>query len=365
MKHLVGYFTASLSSSIFLILLLSACAIQPKKWVPPAMPTMEGIYKENNLLQTSERIDLKGWSGPEDIATDSLGNLYCGVHVSKTDFTDGRVLKITPEGEVSTFCNTESWVTGLHFDGTGNLIACDSKRGLISIDPHGELTVLADADENGRPFLIPNDVDISEDGMIYFSNTSSKYRFSTKNARKIILESTPDGGLYQYNPRTKSVTTLIDSSYFGNGVAVSQHGDFVLMADLTKYRVLKYHLEGTQKGKTELFLDNLPGFPNGISRRKDGSFWLGFTTIRNKALDKIHPSSFKKKIVFGLPRWMQPKQQAYGMFMHVNSEGKVLKTYFDPSGDYISEVSSIEEKDGYLYLGGDLINYIGKYKLNE
>jgi len=349
----------------FAFISLQSCNIQPRAFTPSPMPELNGVLTTNNFLNTAERINLEGWYGPEDIATDSVGNLYCGVHASKTDFSLGRILKIDLNGKVSTFCNTESWVTGLHFDKHENLIACDVERGLISVNPQGEITVLADRDENGNRFLIPNDVDIASDGMIYFTNSSSKYNFSLDNVRKIILESKPDGGLYKYNPLTKSVTTLIDSTFFGNGVAVSQNDDFVLMADLAKYRVLKYHLKGDRKGQVDIFLENLPGFPNGISRRKDGSFWLGFSTIRDNTLDKIHPKPKIKKLVYGLPKWMQPKQKKFGMMMHISETAEILKTFYDTSGKFVSEVSSIEENNGVLFLGGDLIDYVAKYKLIE
>ncbi|MEO1519059.1 MAG: SMP-30/gluconolactonase/LRE family protein [Bacteroidota bacterium] len=344
---------------------VQSCSIKPLAWQPQPMPKWEGALTPNEALQATEWIDLEGWYGPEDIVVDSVGNLYCGVHVSPNNFNDGRILKITPSGEITTFCETGSWVTGMHLDARGNLIAGDTKRGLIRVNPQGEPTVLASEDERGRPLKMVNDVDIDDAGMIYFSNTSARFHFSQKVARRIIIETIPDGGLYRYNPYDQSVTTLIDSSFFGNGVAVSQRGDFVLMVDLTKYRVLKYHLHGPDKGKVEVFLDNLPGFPNGISRRKDGSFWLGFSTVRDEMLDKIHPRPFLKKVVFGLPRWMQPKQRAFGMVMHVSEEGEILQTYFDPTGEKVSEASSIEEADGYLYLGGDLIDHIGKFRLEE
>jgi len=83
----------------------------------------------------------------------------------------------------------------------------------------------------------------------------------------------PDRGLYAYNPETKKVKTLIEGSFFANRVAVSQNDDFVLLVELTKYRVLKYWLKGAQEGQITVFNDNHPGPPNGISRRKDGSFW--------------------------------------------------------------------------------------------
>lgn len=345
--------------------LLQSCTLQPLAWTPPMKPALTGVLTENELLQSTEWIDLNGWYGPEDIETDKYGNIYTGVHVAKTDFSDGRILKIDTLGNITTYCNTGSWLGGMEFDKNGNLIVMDHKRGLISVNPKGEITILASEDENGNKFLIPNDVDIASNGMIYFSNTSSKYKFSRKNARRILLETKPDGGLYSYNPKTKQVKTLIDSSFFGNGVAVSQNDKFVLMVDLTKYRIVRYWLKGDKKGRTDVFMNNLPGLPNGISRRTDGSFWLGFTTKRDDLLDKIQPKKGMKKLLLGIPLWMQPKQKPFGIIMHISENGEILKTYYDTSGEIVSEASSVEEHKGYLYLGGDLTDHIGKYKLDE
>lgn len=350
--------------TLLCLTLLTACALKPQAWLPQDSPPLTGAYALNDSLQKTQWIDLKGWYGPEDIAVDAQGNLYCGVHDSKYKFTKGRILKIDTSGNMTTFCHTGGWVTGLHFDKNQHLIACDQKRGLISINRLGQITILASHDENNQPFLLPNDVDIANDGMIYFTNTSSHVRFSRKHARKILFEAKPDGGLYAYSPINNTVTTLIDSSYFGNGVAVSQHGDFVLMVDLTKYRVLRYWLKGDKKGTTEIFLDNLPGLPNGISRREDGSFWLGFTTKRDPLLDKIQPKKGVKKLIYAIPLWLQPKQKAFGMIMNISEKGQVLQTYYDPTGKVVSEASSIEEYNGVLYIGGDLTNHIGKYVLH-
>jgi sugar lactone lactonase YvrE len=343
---------------------LQSCSLQPAAWTPQEKPALEGAYAENSLLTNTEWIDLEGFAGPEDIAVGSDGYLYTSVHPIG-NFNDGKVIKISPDGKITTFCNTGSWLAGLHFDANNNLIGCDSQRGLIQMNKDGEITVLANKDENGKAILIPNDVDIAKDGRIYFSSTSSRHQFSVKNARRIILEAKPDGGLYRYNPETKKVETLIDSSYFGNGVALSAAEDFVLMVDLTKYRVVRYWLKGEKKGTTDLFISNLPGLPNGISRRQDGSFWLGFTTRRSDALDKLQSKPRLKQIVFALPLWMQPKQEKFGMIMHLSAKGEVIKTYYDPTGEAVSEAASIEEHEGYLYLGGDLIDHNGKLKLPD
>lgn len=350
---------------LLLIIIFHSCSLNPLAWTPPIKPEITGVLEENELLSKTEKIKIEENYGPEDVAIDSKGNLYCGTHVSKNNFMNGKVLKIDTTGKVTTYCDTKSWVLGMHFDKNENLIACDLKRGLISIDKQGEINILATKDENGNPFYIPNDIDIASDGMIYFSNTTSRVENGKKSISKILLEVRPDGGLYRYNPETKKVKTLIDSSFCGNGVAVSQNDEFVLMVDLTKYRVLRHWLKGNQKGETEVFIENLSGIPNGISRGKDGNFWLGFSTKRDDLLDKIQPKKGVKKFLFSIPTWLQPKKKPYGMVMKLSEEGEILKTYYDTSGKHVSETSSVQEYNGYLYFGGDLTNYIGKYKLEE
>ena len=44
----------------------------------------------------------------------------------------------------------------------------------------------------------------------------------------------------------------------------------------------RYWLKGPQKGKHDILIDNLPDFPDGISRGENGIFWIAFTSPRQK-----------------------------------------------------------------------------------
>lgn len=344
--------------------MLASCAIHPVAWKPSPQTGLE-TASLNEKLKTSQTIPLNGSYGPEDIVFDEVGNLYCGVHSEETDFSNGRILKISPNGTIETFYEAGSWVAGLHFDKEGNLIALSHREGLISISPQKKVSVLATMDEKGKPFLIPNGLDIASDGKIYFSNTSDVSSYTIKYGRKVILEMKPIGGLYCYDPQSGKVKTLINGTWFGNGVVLSSNEDYLLMAETTKYRVLKYWLKGEKSGQTETFIDNLPGFPNGISMRADGSYWLGFSTKRSDALDKIHPKPGMKKFVYALPNFMQPKSEKFGMVMNISEDGKILQSLFDPTGTTLAEAGAVKEHDGYLYIGGDILPHIGKYKLEN
>ncbi|PQB06879.1 hypothetical protein BST83_06735 [Polaribacter filamentus] len=358
MKTVKMIFVASTLS----MLMLSSCALKPLAYQPETTPAFEGTTQLNDKLVSSDKIQLDGWFGPEDILFDGFGNLYTGVH--NEDFSDGRILKIYPSGKIEEFYNSGSWVAGIHFDKEQNLIALSHKQGLISINTMKEVKILAATDENGKPFFIPNGLDIADNGMMYFSNTSEISSYTIKYGRKIIMEMKPLGGLYSYNPETEEIKTLIEGTYFGNGVVISKDQNYLLMVETTKYRVIKYWLSGTKAGQTEIFIDNLPGFPNGISIREDGSYWLGFSTKRNEALDKIHSKKVMKKFIYSLPEFMQPKAETFGMIMNVSEEGEIIESLFDTNGKVLPEAGAVKEFNGHLYIGGDVLPYVGKYKLS-
>ena len=356
-------FTMAVVLLTLLLIFFNSCGIHPVAWKPGTNTDLNNGSALNEKLTSAQKISLDGWYGPEDIVFDSAGNMYTGVHSKEKDFSDGKILKIDTTGKVEVFYDAGSWVAGLHFDNNGNLVALSHKLGLISIDPQKKVTVLADRDAKGKPFLIPNGLDIASDGRIFFSNTSHEAAYTIDYGRKIILETKPLGGLYLYDPSLKTVETLIDGTYFGNGVVLSKDETFVLMTETTKYRILRYWLKGDKAGQTDIFMDNLPGFPNGISIRDDGSYWLGFSTKRTDALDKIHAKPGMKKFVYGLPDFLQPKPEKFGMVMNISADGKILQTLFDTKGAVMPEAGAVKEHNGYLYLGGDVVSHIGKYKI--
>ena len=110
-------------------------------------------------------------------------------------------------------------------------------------------------------------------------------------------------------------------------------------------------------------MDNLPGFPNSICRRDNGNYWVGFTTRRSDKLDKAHSKKGMKKMMYGMPGFIRPKADVFGMVLEVTKDGKVLRGLFDTSGEYVPEAGSVRENSGSLYIGGDYVGYISKYAL--
>jgi sugar lactone lactonase YvrE len=358
---------------IFRLLLLMAAAIilliayglindsdySPLSFYPPQHPGYTGILSKNEVLKNVKYLSLQGYYGPEDIA-ERNGFLYCGARVNKMDFhSNGKILKINPvTGAVIEFASLPAWLGAIQFDKNGNLLACIIDKGLASIDSAGKITYLATHDSNNHPFTIPNDMDIASNGDIYFSVTSGDYSFNKDNMVKVLASAKPQGGLYCYHPGSKKLET-IKTGFLGiNGITLTRNEDAIIVAEMGAYRLRKIWISGALKGNEQIIIDNLPGFPNNIVRRPDGTFWLAFTTTRNDQLDNMHPYPLLKKIVLGLPDFMKPTAQLFGVLLHIDEEGKILNCYYDTDGTVVSEISSVFEYEGKLFMGGDDLDHI-------
>ena len=320
--------------------------------LPPAPPLL-GDYAVNEVLHATERIGAAAGLAPEDIAIDSAGRIYAG-------FVDGRILRFQPEaGQVEEFANTGGRPLGLEFDGKHNLIVCDSYKGLLSISPNGSVETLA-TEHDGKRFGFTDDLDIGADGVIYFSDAS--WKFGQKEFVEDLLEHRPNGRLLAYDPGTKSTSLLMDNLYFANGVAMGPDDEYVLVVETGAYRVLRYWLRGPQRGKAEVFIANLPGFPDGITRGEDGRLWIALATPRDPMLDATLPRPWLRKVVLRLPKALQPGPKKYGFVLAVDAEGKVVRNYQDPAGAY-APITNVREHAGYLYFGSIEERGFGRLKL--
>lgn len=336
--------------SAVLILLMAALAaylifwpvaIDPQAWQPPEAPEFEGVYAPNSRLQSIARLGEGQGVGPEDVAIDAEGRIYAGM-------VDGRIVRLAPDGSGGeVFADTGGRPLGLAFDAAGNLIVADADKGLLSVAPDGAIAVLATG-AAGVPFRFTDDVDIGADGTIYFSDASAKFGYPDSIAD--VFEHRGNGRLLAYDPAKKTTRVLLDGLYFANGVAVSPDQSFVLVAETSSYRIMRYWLKGGKAGTAEIFIDNLPGFPDGISSNGRGMFWLAIFAPRNPTADAMAPFPFLRKIVWRLPDALKPKPERYTIVLGLDGNGRVVHNLQDPDGRY-APVTSVEQHGAVLYLG--------------
>ena len=355
LKKRVGLGVAVILVAALAYLLLAPVPINPGAWTPPVAPTLTGQYQQNTRLAPVQRLPLGDGHKPEDVAVDADGKIYAG-------FEDGRIIVLQPDGtQPRVFANTGGRPLGLVFDRADNLIVADAIKGLLSVNKSGAVRVLA-VEADGVKFGCLNDLDVGADGTIYFTEASNKFPMS--QFANDLLEHQPNGRLLAWDPQTQKPRTLLRDIYFANGVAVSPDQSFVLVAETGKYRVRRVWLKEPKLGQDDIFIDNLPGFPDGISSNGRDRFWLALPTPRLPIVDRMLPHPFLRKIVARLPKFLQPAPQRYSFVLGLDQNGRVIENLQNGSADCYAEIANVLEHNGALYFGSIGEDTVGRFPLH-
>ncbi|KAK2975519.1 hypothetical protein RJ640_009148 [Escallonia rubra] len=355
------YLTAC-SSFLFACLLaitLQVFLFSPISPDPLQLPSQSSasLFPPNTLLQGVTKLGEGFLKNPEDVCMDKNGVLY-------TATRDGWIKRMHGNGI------WENWkmldrdtLLGITITGAGDLIVCDSEEGLLKVDEDG-VTVLA-SHVDGAKISFADDVIEASDGSLYFSVASTK--FGLHNWYLDVLEAKPHGQLLKYDPLSKQTSIVLDDLGFANGVALSADQDYLIVCESWKFRCLKYWLKEEIKGKTEVFIDNLPGGPDNINLAPDGSFWIALVQLTSDGMEFVHTSTASKYFLAAFPKLINRVNGAYtkAKVINVGTDGKIIKSLEDPNGKVMSFVTSAVEFEGHLYLGSLNADFVGKLPLNS
>lgn len=328
--------------------------IDPHPWTPPPRAPLVGPYAPNDRLQP-----LEWWAkqlvGPEAITITPDGSLLAGLR-------DGRIVKLkVGSDEVEVLADTKGRPLAMALHPDGRLIICDAHAGLLAMDASGKLEVLATG-HAGMPFKFVDDLVITQDGAIYFTDASS--RNSIEHFTEDLLEHQKTGRLLEYVPSTKELTRIADGFSFANGLALSEDESFLVLAETGSYQLWRIWLTGEHAGRKELFTDSLPGFPDNVrwSPSRKG-FWVAIGSPRKPELDMLGDWPNIRRIVGGLPKFLQPKPERISYVLLVDLEGKPVESFQHDSPQSYSPIASVTEHEGYLYLGSFEREGVARFKL--
>ncbi|PHP65645.1 ABC transporter permease [Zhengella mangrovi] len=351
--------------------IISSVYVSPDYLYLPPPPSCEAkpgnAWAVNDTLRGVDVIGLGEVEGPEDVILDRNDNLYSGSR-------HGDIVRfLAPDYKrMEIFAHIGGQPLGLAFDREDNLNVCVGGMGLYQVSPAGEVRKLTD--ETNRSWTSVNDdsrlrladdLDIADDGRIFFSEATRRYEMSEYAVDA--LESRPAGRIICHDPRTGSTRTVIDRLRFPNGISMCDDGQSFLFAQTSAASVSRYWFDGPKKGRIEVLIDNLPGYPDNINKASDGNYWVALVGMRGPALDlAMRMPGFRKRMTQRLPfdEWMFPNINN-GCVFKINLEGKVLYSLWDPQGINHPMITSMREHKGWLYLGGLSNNRIGRYKLPE
>uniref|UniRef100_A0A336MUZ4 CSON007419 protein n=1 Tax=Culicoides sonorensis TaxID=179676 RepID=A0A336MUZ4_CULSO len=370
--------------------------------VPNPLP-LEGVLAPNNLLDNTERLFENQIHGPENLIYHN-GAIYTGVHGGELIKIIGNKFEhVAKFGKPCASPVEESLcgrILGMALDTVekNSLIVVDTYYGiyhlnldtrkskqLVSVD-----TVLEGVNKprKGKMF---NSVAVAKNGDLYWTDSSSD--FSIENGVYITMTN-PAGRLFHYERKTGKNRVLLDELSFANGVALSPNEDFVVVVETTDSRLTKYYLKGEKKGKSETFIDRLPGAADNLIPDQDG-LWVPLVV----AIDEDHPyisqvlaktpwirkfivrflnlleapfafieKYYSNPVTMAVTHYIGHLEPTAFLFparttvLRMNWNGEIVKAYhgFDKSVGGVSHVLQVNE---FLYFGSPFNKYLGRKKV--
>jgi sugar lactone lactonase YvrE len=349
-------FLGAVMVALLAYLLTWPVPIDPVAWQAPAPPGYVGVHARNDRLAGLRLVSIAPEIGPEHIEFGPDGRLYTGT-------LSGAVLRMNADGSTpEVVARTAGRPLGLDFDAGGQLVIADALRGLLAVDAAGEVRVLTDS-VDGTPILYADAVQVAADGRILFTDATQRISPRTLGtfdaALFDILEHSCTGRVLEFDPVAATTHVIARGLCFPNGIALSADEQSLLVAETGTYRVLKITrasagvdvgaaLRANAAGVTVL-MDNLPGFPDNLTRGEDGRYWTGFTKPRSAAIDSMSSRPWLRSLTLRLPRALWPVPPVYGHVIAFDEAGRVLLDLQDPSGT-LPETSGATEHEGRLYL---------------
>ena len=343
--------------AVLAFLLFSPINVEPVAWQPQPSPSLaSGPYARNELLKGIERIAPVSGKGPEALAFDAQGRVYAGLE-------DGRIVRFEADGSgLGLLANTGGRPLGLGMHPDGSVIVCDAKKGLLKVAQDGQVTELA-VSATGVPIGTANDLAVTADGSkVYFTDSSTKFRFSNSNGD--IAEHGGYGRFIVYDFATGKAQVLLRNLQFANGVALGPDEAYALINETGSYRITRYWLKGEKAGTSDIFADNLPGFPDNITFNGRDRFWVALYAPRSGIVDWMGPHPFLRKVLARALRYLPAPVEAQAFAIAFDPDGKLVANLQYDGADAFFPVTSVREHaNGFLYFGSLGQDSPGRIKL--
>jgi ribose transport system permease protein len=345
---------------------LQQAYVSPTYLMLPSCPSTtaesDSPFGLNRLLAGAQPIGLREVDGAEDVLLDDEDNLYCGSrHGDVVRFfgPDHRRWEI--------YAHIGGHPLGMAWNPEGELVTCVGGMGLYKITRERRVVKLSA--ETKRSLLsiiddsrvrLPDDLDIAEDGRVFFSEATVRY--DTAEWMIDALEGRGNGRILCYDPKTGSTHTVLRNLIFPNGICMTGDCESLLFAQTWACTITRYWYAGQNRGRSQVIIADLPGYPDNINRASDGNYWCGIVGMRAPAFDlALRMPQFRRRMVYrvAVDEWLTPNQNT-GCVIKFDLNGSVLQTLWDKDGHAHAAVTSMREHRGHLYLGGIFNDRIGK-----
>ncbi|CAL1675404.1 unnamed protein product [Lasius platythorax] len=355
-----------------------------------------------NRLTNAERLFEGKFTGPEAFAAYD-GQLYTGVH-------GGYVLRIEEDDFVPIVKFGEKcdgmWQEhkcgrplGMKFDKKGNLYVIDAYYGIFKVNvATGEYKNIVNVSKpiDGKIPLIPNSIDVAENGDLYWTTSSSDFALYDL---VFAFLGNPSGRLIRYNAAKQKNEVLLQNLAFANGIILSDDESFALVSETIAGHIIKYHLKGPKAGQKEIFIDGLPGAPDNLQSDGQGGFIVTTIISANsehpqlsfilaphpylrkmlvrlllmmelpfKLLHDIYPNTFTEKVLHAIGSYhvlgdtFNTLKKSF--VLRIDASGNIIEILFSEDNT-INGISEAFIHNGFVWFGSPWRNYIARLPLKQ
>jgi gluconolactonase len=230
-----------------------------------------------------------------------------GRYLLFSDIPNNRILRWDERtGRVEPYREPSDNANGNTRDLEGRLITCEHlTRRVTRTDHDGTITVLLDSYE-GRPLNAPNDVIVSRDGAVWFSDPGWGI---TGNYEGDKADEQIGRYVWRIDPVTGVGSPVVEGMDRPNGLCFAPDESRLYVVDVGHIRV--FDMDGSRPVEGRVFVDTAPGNSDGIRCDRDGNLWAaagdggpGFDGVHCYAPDgtllgRIHLPETCSNLVFG------------------------------------------------------------------
>ncbi|WP_298506838.1 SMP-30/gluconolactonase/LRE family protein [uncultured Maribacter sp.] len=253
--------------------------------------TAQGIIAKNAKLELVSDA-FKFTEGP---ASDKDGNVYF------TDQPNNRILMWSSQtNAISTFMENAGRSNGLYFDNNENLLACaDENFELWQIDPKKNKKVLV-SDFNNLKLNGPNDLWVTPNGGIYFTDPYYQRPYWTRTKKEIEKER-----VYYIDPKKKTVHIVANDLIQPNGIIGAPDGKTLYVADIGNKKTYSYTIGEDGSLSNKALFTSMGS--DGMTIDNKGNVYLTGkgVTVFNKKGKQIHHININQNwtanVTFGGP----------------------------------------------------------------
>lgn len=266
---------------------------------------------------------------------------------------DGGIHRISHDGaRVERVADTGGRPLGIEWMPDGRLLVCDAHRGLLTVDPRGGTVEVLTTEVDGRRMVFCNNAAIGSDGTVWFSDSSTVHGIEEWKAD--LVELTRTGRLLRRSV-DGTVGVVLDGLAFANGVALAADESWVAVAETATRAVARYWITGDRAGQRDLFVSDLPGFPDNIARGSDGLLWVTIASPRDPMVERLQSGPlWLRRAVTRLPAALQPAPRRTIRVQAYDDSGRLVRDVAVERPEDVARyhvVTGVREHDGRVWMG--------------